>query len=565
MTGAGSDGRIEEDGPARPKNRPKNRPEAAPGRDVKQRPEPAPERDAKPGSRRKWLALGALIAIVAVAALLRFWDLAINPAGIYGDEAAEGLDAARLLHQPGFHADFGVWFTSDGGREALFAYVVAAVYNFTGVTILALRATAAAFGVAGVIGIWALGRRFGEWVGLTAAAWAAGSLWLICISRDGMRNTIVPFFGAVALIALLRWAARPGRGAALIAGAVTSVAALYTYQPLKLLPVLAVVWLLWLRRVDRERYDRLRAGVVPFAIAFLVVAAPMIAVAITDPTNYFGRAAEVSALNPDVTSRDWIPTHILKTIGMFGFFGDGNGRHNVSMLPLLPLPLVGLAALGLRRLWLDRRDAAKSLILLSLPIFMLPPLIATEGWSPHFLRVLGLAAPLGVTIGLGAAEFVELARRHRWRAAGGRGAGGGAGGRRAGGRAAGGAAIAAVALTLALVAAWSGYVYLNRSAADQYEPYRLDIVAAGQYAHDHPTSAVVMDSFSETNLQLIYWPNPPALFVPGDRISNPAQYRTIVGLNQADLASCLGPELAARAVPIAWDPAGQPSVWAVTP
>ena len=549
MRGAGSDGRTEEDGPARPKNRP----EAAPGREDKQRPEPAPDRDAKPGSRRKWLALGVLIAIVAVAALLRFWDLAINPAGIYGDEAAEGLDAARLLHQPGFHADFGVWFTSDGGREALFAYVVAAVYNFTGVTILALRATAAAFGVAGVIGIWALGRRFGEWVGLTAAAWAAGSLWLICISRDGMRNTIVPFFGAVALIALLRWAARPGRGAALIAGAVTSLAALYTYQPLKLLPVLAVVWLLWLRRVDRERYYQLRAGVVTFAIAFLVVAAPMIAVAITDPTNYFGRAAEVSALNPGVTSRDWIPTHLVKTIGMFGFFGDGNGRHNVSMLPLLPLPLAGLAALGLRRLWRSRRDAASSLILLSLPIFMLPPLIATEGWSPHFLRVLGLAAPLGVTIGLGAAEFVEWVRTRDFH------------GRPARGRRAGGAAIAVVALTLALVAAWSGFVYLDRSAADQYEPYRLDVVAAGQYAHDHPNSAVVMDSFSEMNLQLIYWPNPPALFTPGERISNPTQYRTIVGLNQADLASCLGPELAARAVPIAWDPARQPSVWAVTP
>ena len=184
---------------------------------------------------------------------------------------------------------------------------------------------------------------------------------------------------------------------------------------------------------------------------------------------------------------------------------------------------------------------------------MLPPLIATEGYSPHFLRVLGLAAPLGVTIGLGAAEFVEWARTRDFH------------GRPARGRRAGGAAIAVVALTLALVAAWSGFVYLDRSAADQYEPYRLDIVAAGQYAHDHPNSAVVMDSFSEMNLQLIYWPNPPALFTPGERISNPTQYRTIVGLNQADLASCLGPELAARAVPIAWDPARQPSVWAVTP
>ena len=309
-----------------------------------------------------------------------------------------------------------------------------------------------------------------------------------------MRNTIVPFFGAVALIALLQWAARPSRATAIVAGVVTSVAALYTYQPLKLLPVLAIAWLLWLRRVDRDRYDRLRSGVVPFAIAFLIVAVPMIAVAITDPTNYFGRAAEVSALNPDVVSRDWIPTHLLKTFGMFGFFGDGNGRHNVSFLPLLPLPLVGLAALGVRRLWLDRRDAARSLILLSLPIFMIPPVIATEGYSPHFLRVLGMAAPLAVAIGIGAGEFVGWARGFDSF-----GRFGGLG--RFRGRPAGTAAIAAVALTLALVAGWSGYVYLDRSTADQYEPYRLDIVAAGQYAHDHPNSAVVIDSFSSWNIE----------------------------------------------------------------
>ena len=105
-------------------------------------------------------ALAAFVAvagIVVVAVLLRFFDLAANPGGLYGDEAAEGLDAWRLLHQPGFHADFGVWFTSDGGREALFAYVVAGVFSFAGASVVALRATAAAFGVAGAMDPAAMG------------------------------------------------------------------------------------------------------------------------------------------------------------------------------------------------------------------------------------------------------------------------------------------------------------------------------------------------------------------------------------------------------------------------
>ena len=533
--------------------------ETAPGMGVTRRSKPAPGRDSKPGGqttepaetapgrgRMAWLALGALVAIVAAAALLRFWDLAVNPGGLYGDEAAEGLDAARLLHQTGFHADFGVWFTSDGGREALFAYVVAAVFNFAGVTVLALRATAAAFGVAGVLGIWALSRRFGTWVGLAAAAWAAGALWLICISRDGMRNTIVPFFGAVALIALLRWAARPGRYSAPLAGAATALCALYTYQPLKLLPVLAVVWVIWLRRADRERYDRMRSGFIPFTAAFLLVAAPMMAVAVTNPINYFGRATAVSAFNSAAVADSSVPIHILRTIAMFGFTGDGNGRHDVAALPLLPLPLVAVAALGVWRLWRFRREAAHSLILLSLPIFLLPPLIATEGYSPHFLRVLGLAAPLGVTIGLGAAEFVELLRRHR-------------------GRAAGGIAVAAVALTLAAVAAWSGLVYLNRSAADRNEPYRLDIAAAGQYAADHPRSALIIDSYSAMEVEFLYWANPPAIVDPLDKIADPTAYKTIVAMWRGDLSAVLGPELAARAEPVAWDPLGRAVAWAVSP
>jgi 4-amino-4-deoxy-L-arabinose transferase-like glycosyltransferase len=406
--------------------------------------------------------------------------------------------------------------------------------------------------VAGVLAIGWLGRRFGTWTGVVAAAWAAGSLWLICISRDGMRNTIVPAFGAVALIALLHWAARPGRLTALLAGAVTSLAALYTYQPLKMLPLLVIVWIVWLRHADRARYNELRAGLLPFAAAFLLVAAPMIAVAVTDPISYFGRAAAVSTFNPAVAADASLPIHILKTIAMFGFTGDGNGRHDVAFLPLLPLALVALAALGVWRLWRNRRDPSHSLILLSLPIFMIPPLVATEGWSPHFLRVLGLAAPLGVTIGLGAAELVEQVRR-RWN-------------RPASGRAiAPIAAIAAVAVALTAVAVWSGWTYLSRPLSDRYTAYSYEVAAAGQYAADHPGSVVIIDQFSGTDIEFLQWANPPTIVSPGSRIDHPDACSAIVAMTKADLTKTVGAELGDRAQPVAWDPSGKPVVWAVVP
>ncbi len=488
-----------------------------------------------------------MAAIVAAAIVLRFYDLAANPGiGLYGDEASEGLDALKILHQPGFHPDWLVWFQGDGGREALFAYVVAGAFHVFGEGTVILRSTAAAFGVAGVLAIGMLGRRFGTWTGVVAAAWAAGSLWLICVSRDGMRNTIVPLFGALALIALLRWASRPGRGAAAVAGAVTALAALYTYQPLKLLPVLVIVWLLWLRWADRPRYDELRAGIVPFAAAFLIVGAPMIAVAVTNPVNYFGRATEVSPLNPTVVADSSPVMHVIRTLGMFGFVGDQNGRHDVAALPLLPLPLVAAAAFGVARLWRMRREAGHALILLSLPVFLLPPLVAMEGYSPHFLRVLGLAAPLGVTIGLGATELVELARR-MW------------------GARAGAVAISLVGAGLATVAIWSGAAYLSRSVADRYETFSYQYAAMGQYADDHPGSAVIIDGFSATDIQFIYYDDQPAFVSPGSRIANPGRYSTVVATSTSDLAKALGSDAADRAQPVAWDPAGKPAVWAVSP
>ena len=190
-----------------------------------------------------------------------------------------------------------MFFNTDGGREALYAYIVAAVFRIVGSSVLTLRATAAAVGVLGVIATYAAVRRFGRGPALLAMGWTAGSLWMIAVSRDGFRNILTVLVGAAALAALLRWGDRPGRATAVGAGAVSALG-LWTYQPLKLLPVLAILWLFWIRARDRERFVRLRPTFAWAVVAFLVVAAPMIYTAITDASVYFGRAGDGVAVQP---------------------------------------------------------------------------------------------------------------------------------------------------------------------------------------------------------------------------------------------------------------------------
>jgi 4-amino-4-deoxy-L-arabinose transferase-like glycosyltransferase len=492
------------------------------------------------------ISIGVLVAIVVIAIALRFFDLANLPGGLYPDEAAEGLDAQRMLHEPGYHPEWFVWFTNDGGREALFAYVVAVVFHFVGGTAETLRGAAAGFGVAGVLAVWALARRWGKWTALTAAAWAAGSLWLVVISRDGTRNTIVPLFGSLALLALFLWLDRPSRRSAALAGGTIALSALYTYQPLKLLPLVVGIWLLWLWRSSPMTFQRLRGGFKPFVAAFLVVAAPMIAVAITMPGNYFGRISDVSALSPTAGGDSGLLVHWLRTVAAFGFTGDPNARQDVAGLPLLSIPLALVAALGLVRLWRGRREPANALILCSLPVFMMPALFAVEGGSPHFLRLLGLAAPLGVTIGLGAAELVEQVHRRSgvWSAR---------------------VAVGAVALGLAVVALGSWQAYFAAPVTDRYDAYHFELVDLASAAVANPNTAVIVDGFQGTDILFLDYAQSPTIFQPGTPIPNPQSFSHIVALTRADLVAAVGETAAQGARPVAWRPSGEPVVWALTP
>jgi hypothetical protein len=377
-------------------------------------------------------------------------------------------------------------------------------------------------------------------------AWAAGSLWLIAVSRDGFRNIIVVPAAALAVLALLRWSDRPSRRSAMLAGAAMGLG-LWTYQPLKLAPFLAILWVIWIRRSDRARYLRLRPTLPWCAGAYLLVAAPMIYTAVTDWRVYFGRGAGVSVFNPNVSAQQSYPQQVLRTLGMFLVTGDPNPRHDVYALPLLGPLLFIPFALGIRRSWTQRSGHGHKLLLLGLLVFLVPPLVAPEGFAPHFLRSLGLAPFVAVLIGLGFTDLVALA--HTLTRS----------------RVARSAAVAACAAALAGLGAASAVAYLDRPLRDRYVAFSYPDVQLALEAHRGPGAVAVIDSYNALDVQFLDAGNMPTIQPPGRPLAHPRLYTLIVGLSRADIASVTDRGTANRATVVASDPFGNPSVWEVVP
>jgi hypothetical protein len=490
----------------------------------------------------RWMTAAAVVAIAAGALVVRLYNLAAQPGGLFPDEAAEGITGRRLLHEPGY-APFFV--DDDAGREALYAYLVSFVFRFFGETTVTLRATSAILGVLAILGMGLALRRFGSAVALFAMLWGAGSLWLIAVSRDGMRNIICVSVGALIVAALLLWHDRPSRRTAFLAGAFVGLG-LWTYQPLKVTPLLIVLWFVWMRRGRREHADGMLRDKRSLMVGFLIVAAPMIWTAITDPGSYFGRGLGTSVFNPDKTITASYPAHLLLTLVQFPFAGDPNPSHNVAGLPLLGPVLFALMCTGLWVCWSRRDDGACKLMLLGLPVFLLPPLIANEGGSPHFLRNLGLAPYIGGYIGLGCAHLLTLTRRFA-----------GPGSR--------GLVAACLTLCLVLIGAAGFDRYITRPVSDLYDAYSYDLVTIAGAAHDGPGDLVILDKYNAMDIEFLDADNLPTIVSPGQRIAHPGAYSAILARSKSDIAHAAGDDIAARAKPIGWTPAGVPNVYAVVP
>ena len=138
-----------------------------------------------------WWEIGILLAIFAIAAFVRLFRFNQIPFGTWYDEANAGLEALRIIKEPGYLPVF----SQSISMPAHYLYLLALSFKILGVSTLSIRAVNVVFGLGTVAAAYLAGQElFDRKMGLVVAFLLAVSRWDINWSRFGMPGVTVPFF-----------------------------------------------------------------------------------------------------------------------------------------------------------------------------------------------------------------------------------------------------------------------------------------------------------------------------------------------------------------------------------
>lgn len=360
----------------------------------------------------------ALAALVAVAAFLRFWQLDTIPPGYHYDEAFEGLEALKLLTQPGYHPTF---FPGNFGVEPLFIYLTALAFQLFGAGPTTQRAVAALLGTVTVPALYGLAqelRRADErlpcFFPLLSAASLAILYWHVHFSRVGIEPVLVPLLFVLAFWALFR-GLRTGKLWVFATAGLCLGLGPYAYPAGRLLLPLAALLVALLLLVARTRLrGRWKSLGLTLLVALLVLA-PLGVHFWRNPHLLTLRTSQVAVAGE---GEGGLLGNVLRTLGMFSVAGDANPRSNLPNRPALDgfiaLPFyLGVVIAGGRLVGIGGERSGTGyrggrtvcgFVLLAGAV-MLSPTVLSE-YAPHFRRAVGAAPAVALLIGLGLASIV---------------------------------------------------------------------------------------------------------------------------------------------------------------
>jgi 4-amino-4-deoxy-L-arabinose transferase-like glycosyltransferase len=364
-----------------------------------------------------------LIAIVLIAIIFRFAAFNQVPPGLHYDEAIDAK-LAQEIHS----GAWPIYFEEGWGREPLYHYLVAFALNVIPDPTSALRGVSSLLGLIQLLAAYFLFRKlFGVPTALIGAAWIAVLFWTVSTSRAGLRNITLTTLAT--LTALAFWNAwsklQRGRGSprpsAFILPGILLGLTLYTYQPSRVVPLIYLLFIVYLFWRERELIKANGKAFVVFFVAALFVALPLGVYLLAHPGAETQRAFQtepVRALLQGDLSKT-IETAVA-TLKMFTVEGDPQILYNLVGRPLF----IGLGSLlfviGLVVSVFRFRRSAYAFMLIWLVVALLPNLLTAP--APFFYRAIATQTPVAVmpaiaTVALGSWLTAGLARGGRKSAA----------------------------------------------------------------------------------------------------------------------------------------------------
>ncbi len=350
------------------------------------------------------IELALVVLLLLLAFFFRAYELTGLGLGLEHDEVAEWLIADGIRH--GQHALF---FKEAYGQEPLFLYLMAGSTALIGDNVMAIRFTSVFVAMLTLAAAYRLLRRmFSPTVALVALAGMAIALWPVFWGRVGLRAMTLPLMLALGfdwlwrgLITDRRLQTANNQQSAVnnrqlrpfvFAGVFFGLSA-YTYLSSRALPILLVIFTLYLALFARRKMQGKWRGLFLCYVVAMLIALPLAITLLTQPDLQF-RVSEVSGPLDKALHGDWseVAANIGRAFGMFTVQGDTTVRDNWPNRPVFP-EMIGqwLFLGGVIVAFTRLRQPRYVLALLWIGVMLIPTIFSSG--APNFTRTLG-ALPL---------------------------------------------------------------------------------------------------------------------------------------------------------------------------
>ncbi|MEQ8673487.1 MAG: glycosyltransferase family 39 protein [Aggregatilineales bacterium] len=353
----------------------------------------------------------AIIAIMIVGAYFRLNHFDSVPPEMTSDHVEKLLDSQRVVN-----GDRDVFFANNGGREPFQMYAIALLTRLPGfdmdhatLLILAVIESLVTLPVLFWMGRELIGerdRKLGTAVGLVLMLLVAVSYWHVSITRLALRIVLTPLVTALLMIYLSRAMRHNRRIDFIIAGLILGFG-MYTYQAVRMLPVVVVVGV-FLALIFRASTMRMRGRFV-LNLAALVLVSGAVFVPLGRfwyqyPEVFWQRTAGrllgddviqefdaegniISERNATISERidafganmSALADNVRTAVLMYNWKGDVAWINGAPNQPIMDPFTGGLLIIGLAAwlaLLIQRRDAALLLVPIAIFIMLLPSALA---------------------------------------------------------------------------------------------------------------------------------------------------------------------------------------------